>query len=164
MPSANGDEVNLENKKSTSPSRKLRKQHIALVLIITSLVLSPVLYSWVTSGPEYVQTMVFVLKSDDTDWLVGEGRIWSEEYSEILTPFPPMPLNDLDSDLQIGWYAWMPVDHIFQEPILCNFEYTCSALNMTVGPISFLSNYIGILYHDASGRIIEQAGGYLGKE
>ncbi|MFW9844593.1 MAG: hypothetical protein ACFFEV_08450 [Candidatus Thorarchaeota archaeon] len=146
-------------------SRKPPKAYIALVLIVVSLIMTPILHSWMTSEPEYVQTMVFILKSDDTSWFVGEGCVWFEDGSlELLSPFPAMPLNDLDDGSQIGWQAWMPADRTFQEPENCRFQYTCTELNITVGPLLFRSDQLGILYQDSFNRIIESRGGYLGTE
>ena len=162
MPTDEKEIASSETGKVKSKSRRPPKEYIALVLIVVSLILTPILHSWMTSEPEYVQTMVFVLKSNDTSWFAGEGRVWFEDgSSEILAPFHAMPLNDMDDGSQIGWQAWMPAERTFQEPETCRFQYTCSGLNITVGPLFFQSDQLGILYQDSSNRIIESSGGYI---
>jgi hypothetical protein len=106
--------------------------------------------------------MTFVLKSQDTSWFNGTGRVWFEDESlEILTPWPAMPLTDSEDGSQIGLQSWMPVDRRFDEPETCILEYACSELNMTIGPLTFLSNEFQILYQDSYGRTIESTGGHL---
>lgn len=136
--------------------------YIALAIIIASLILAPVAYnSWAASQPHFVQTLTFVLKSQDTSWFNGTGRVWFEDESfEILTTSPAMPLYDSD-DSQIGWQSWMPVERTFQEPEECRFEYSCVGMNMTVGPFIFMSNQYKFLYQDQYGRTIESYHGYL---
>jgi hypothetical protein len=138
------------------------RAYIALAIIIASLILAPVACNlWAASQPHFAQTLTFVLKSQDTSWFNGTGRVWFEDGSfEILTPWPAMPLYNSD-DSQIGWQSWMPVERTFQEPEECHFEYSCVGLNMTVGPFIFMSNQAQILYRDLHGRTIETWYGYV---
>ena len=137
--------------------------YIVLSIVIVTFVSAPFAYnSWVTSQQQMVQTLTFLLKSQDTFWFNGTGHIWFEDGSfEILTPWPAIPRYDSDDGAQIGWESWMPVERTFQEPEECHLEYSCVGLNMTVGPFVFMSNQALILYEDSYGRIIESTYGYV---
>jgi hypothetical protein len=146
-----------------------RKRHhsarvyILLTIIISSFALTAFAYnSWVTSQPNFVQTMAFILKSQDTSWFNGTGRIWFEDGSfEILTTWPAMPIYNSDDQSQIGWQSWMMVERTFQEPEECRLEYSCVGMNLNVGPFIFTSGQAQFLFQDSNGRTIEYSYGYM---
>ncbi len=147
-------EKGIESSKQKQKNRPIRKEYIAAILIIVSfLIFSSTIYSLMKSDDDTVQTLTFVLRSPDTSWFIGEGHIWFEDgNSEILEPWPSTPFYE--DGTQVGWQAIMPVDRTFTEPVTCNFEYGCSAMNITVGPFSFLTNDFHTLYLDEFGRTI----------
>lgn len=148
--------VDPEYEKPMSRGRSSPLVYIAVVLVIASLlVLSPVLYSWFVSEQDTSHNITFVLKSEDQSWHTGELNLWFDGgFLEIQPPYYTTQMYD-EEDTQIGWKSYIGVNHNFTEPETCRFEYLCTELNMSIGPISFISSQPQILYQDSSGRIIE---------
>ena len=151
--------------KQKKSHRKPSKTCVGIVLVMISLVVSvPFVYSQLNPHQDLVNTITFVLESPNSSWCTGEGRIWFEDEGfELLSPWPAIFKQSILSDSNV-WQALMPVERHFSEPVTCNLEYTCTVLNMTIGPLSFNSDQYRTLYIDGSGNMIYLSVGHIGSE
>lgn len=144
-----------EPKKSSNVKGRFKKRSIALVILISAvLLMSPVVYFWSLSESGTAQTFGIHFTGPNQTWFDGQIRIGFEDgQHEDLTPWPVFPLTEEGS--QVGWESWVIVNRTFDSPETCSFEYDCSELDLTVGPLTFRSNQPQILYQDESSRVIE---------
>ncbi|MFW9975293.1 MAG: hypothetical protein ACFFDQ_08520 [Candidatus Thorarchaeota archaeon] len=121
---------------------------VFLILSIVALVvILPLIQSWITM-PQRTYTAIFVFRSENLLWHSGQLTITYEDgYKEYLTPF------GMDGFESNPTYA--EASQNFTQPESWSIEYYCSGLNLTVGPISFVTDRPKLLYDDAHGHIIE---------
>ena len=135
-------------------NRKTSLTYVGLVLIIASLVvLAPTLQTWI-GNPEQTYFGVFVFTGEDVLWHSGQLTLTYEDGRfEILDVKWPSPrIGDDGEDL--GYITYVRASQNFTSPEHWEIEYYCTGLDLTIGPLSFISTD-QVLYSDLSGQKIE---------
>ena len=125
-----------------------------MLIIASFVILVPAIQTWIIS-PEQTSSVVFVFSGKNPLWHSGQLALTYEDgHIEISNLFGAYPRYD-DYGEYLGLFTYVRAGRNFTKPERLEIEYLCSGLNMTVGPISFMSNYPLVLYSDASGQKIE---------
>lgn len=142
------EEVTIEQGNLRNNGRRNQGLYVCLVLsVMILIVLAPIISSWITIT-ERTYSAFFVFKSENLLWHSGQLIVtYDDGYEETLIPY------GFEGPMSNTTYA--KASRNFTQPESWSIEYFCSGLNMTVGPISFVTDSPKVLYDNSRGQVIE---------